>query len=199
MLRTAMRLDHPARRDLRWLAEDFVYYLPFAGTWLTRAGGVRACPENAERLLGRGSVVAAFPEGIKGIAKPYRERYRLRRFGRGGFVRLALRTETPILPCAILGAEETGPLLGRVEFGARALGLPYFPITPTFPWLGPLGLIPAPTKWRLAFGEPLEFSAYGPEAAGDDVLVGRLTERVRAGVQRMLDEARALRKSVFFG
>jgi 1-acyl-sn-glycerol-3-phosphate acyltransferase len=112
---------------------------------------------------------------------------------------MALRTGTPLVPCAIVGAEETAPLLGRVEFGAHLLGLPYLPITPTFPWLGPLGLIPAPTKWQMVFGEPLDCGGYGAEAAGDDLLVGRLTERVRAGVQRMLDEARALRKSVFLG
>lgn len=199
MLRTAVRLEHPAARELRWLAEDFVYYLPFVGAFINRIGAVRACQENAERLLKQGKLVAVFPEGVKGIGKLYRERYRLQRFGRGGYIRLCLRTQTPLVPCAIVGAEETAPLLYRVEYLSKALGLPYVPVTPTFPWLGPLGLIPAPTKWRMVFGEPLDFDEYGPEAADDHVLVGRLSERVRSAIQELLDDALRERQSVWFG
>jgi len=199
MLRTALRLEHPEHRELRWLAEDFVFYLPFVGAFLNRMGAVRACQENAERLLRKSSLVAVFPEGVKGIGKLYRERYRLQRFGRGGFIRLALRTQTPIVPCAIIGAEEATPMLYRVEYLTKAVGLPYLPVTPTFPALGPLGLIPAPTKWRIAFGEPLHFEGYGPEAADDHVLVGRLAERVRASIQRMVDEGLSRRQSVWLG
>ncbi|MBK9259312.1 MAG: 1-acyl-sn-glycerol-3-phosphate acyltransferase [Polyangiaceae bacterium] len=199
MLRTAVRREHAAHRELRWLAEDFIYYLPFVGTFMTRIGAVRACQENAERLLGKGALVAVFPEGAKGIGKLYRDRYKLQRFGRGGFVRLCLRTRTPIVPCAIVGAEEANPMLYRIEYMTKALGIPYFPITPTFPALGPLGLMPAPTKWKIRFGEPFTWSGYGAEAADDEILVGRLSERVRASIQTMLDRMVGERRSVWFG
>ena len=199
MLRTTVRREHRAQRELRWLAEDFVYYLPFVGTAMNRLGAVRACQENAERLLGNESLVAVFPEGAKGIGKLYKERYRLQRFGRGGFIRLCLRTRTPIVPCAIVGAEEANPMLYRVEYMAKALGIPYLPITPTFPALGPLGLLPAPTKWKVVFGEPMAFDEHGPEDADDEVLVGRLAERVRVTIQGMLDRTLAGRESVWFG
>ena len=199
MLRTTIRRRHPERRDLRWLAEDYLYYLPFVGTYITRIGAVRGCPENAERLLAREGCVAAFPEGMLGIGKLYRERYQLQRFGRGGFMRLALRSGAPIVPCAIIGAEETAPLLFREEAFARWLGFPYLPVTPTFPWLGPMGLWPAPSRWKILFGEPFQLAEYGPGAADDDVLVVRLAEHVRRQVQQMVDSALAKRRSVWFG
>jgi 1-acyl-sn-glycerol-3-phosphate acyltransferase len=199
MLRTVVRREHEKQRELRWLAEDFVYYLPFVGSAMNRLGAVRACQENAERLLAEERLVAVFPEGAKGIGKLYKDRYRLQRFGRGGFIRLCLRTQTPIVPCAIVGAEEANPMLYRIEYMAKTLGIPYLPITPTFPALGPLGLLPAPTKWRVVFGEPLSFDGYGPEAADDDILVGRLAERVRTTIQGMLDRMVSARKSVWFG
>ncbi len=199
MLRTALRREHPDHRELRWLAEDFVYYLPFVGTMMNRLGAVRACQENAERLLSGERAVAVFPEGAKGIGKLYRDRYKLQRFGRGGFIRLCLRTRTPVVPCAVVGAEEANPMLHRIEYMTKALGIPYLPVTPTFPLLGPLGLLPAPTKWRIRFGEPVRFEGYGPEAADDEVLVGRLAERVRATIQGMVDKMVAERESVWFG
>ena len=200
MLRTAVRLEHPQERELRWLAEDFVFYLPFVGAFMNRIGAVRACQENAERLLRKkDALVAVFPEGVKGIGKLYKDRYRLQRFGRGGFIRLCLRTRTPIVPCAVVGAEESNPMLHRVEYLSKAVGLPYLPITPTFPLLGLLGLLPAPTKWKIQFGEVMRFEGYGPEAADDHVLVGRLAERVRSAIQDMLDEGVRRRKSVWLG
>ncbi len=199
VLRAALRLDHPSGRDLRWLAEDFHFYLPFAGVFLNRVGAVRACPENAERLLDKDSLVAVFPEGVHGIKKLFRDRYRLQRFGRGGYIRLCLRTRTPLIPCAIIGAEETNPLLFRFERLAELMRLPYLPVTPTFPLLGPLGLLPAPTRWKIRFGEPISFDAYGPQAADDTVLVGRLSERVRSSIQALLDTGLRARKSVWFG
>lgn len=199
MLRTALRLEHPGVRDLRWLAEDFLFYLPFAGVFMNRIGAVRACPENAERLLSRDGLVAVFPEGVQGIRKLFRERYQLQRFGRGGYIRLCLRMRAPLVPCAIIGGEETNPLVYRFDRLAEFLKLPYLPVTPTFPWLGPLGLIPAPSRWKIRFGEPLSFDNYGPEAADDDVLVGRLSERVRASIQSLLDTGLRERKSVWFG
>ena len=199
MLRTALRLEHPAARELRWLAEDFLFYLPFAGVFMNRVGAVRACQENAERLLEKELLVAAFPEGVQGIKKLYRERYRLQRFGRGGYIRLALRMQAPLVPCAIVGAEETNPLLYRVEYLAGLVGLPYIPVTPTFPLLGPLGLLPAPSRWRIRFGEPVSLEGHGPEAADDHVLVGRLSERVRSTIQSMLETGVRERRSVWFG
>ncbi len=199
MLRTAIRLVHPSGRDVRWLSEDFLYYLPFAGTFITRTGAVRACVDNAARLLDSDCGVIAFPEGVAGIRKLYRDRYRLQRFGRGGFVRLALRAGAPIIPCAIVGAEETGPMLLRDELVARWLGLAYLPITPTFPWLGPLGLVPAPTRWSIRFGEPLALDEYGPGSAEDDLLVARVGDHVRTTIQQMLDEGVRSRKSVWLG
>jgi 1-acyl-sn-glycerol-3-phosphate acyltransferase len=199
MLKTAMLHAHPARRDMRWLAEDFIFYLPFLGAFMNRIGAVRACQENAERLLRQERLVGVFPEGVKGIGKLFRERYKLQRFGRGGFIRLCLRTETPIVPCAVVGAEESAPMLLRLEYVANLLGVRYLPITPTFPALGPLGLVPAPTKWRIEFGEPIRFEGYGPEAADDSLLVGRLTEKVRSTIQGMLDRGVADRQSVWFG
>jgi 1-acyl-sn-glycerol-3-phosphate acyltransferase len=199
MLRLAVRHEHPQHREVRWLAEDAIFHFPFLGTFTNRVGAVRACQENAERLLDHGALVAVFPEGMKGIGKLFRERYKLQRFGRGGFVKLCLRTRTPIVPVAIIGSEETNPLFARIEYLAKAVGVPYFPVTPTFPLLGPLGLLPAPTKWKVYFGERVDFESYGAESADDEVLVGRLTERVRAEIQSMLDRALAERRSVWFG
>lgn len=191
MVMHAIRRDHSARRDVRPLVEDGVFHLPWLGPLMQRIGGVRACPENAERLIAKGEVVAVFPEGMKGMGKLWRDRYRLQRFGRGGFIKLALRTGAPIIPVAVVGSEEALPLLGRVTWFAKSVGVPYVPLTPTFPWLGPLGLVPLPSKWRIEFGAPLDVAAsYGPEAANDRLLVGRLSEQVRATVQSMVDRLR---------
>jgi 1-acyl-sn-glycerol-3-phosphate acyltransferase len=199
MLKTAIRLEHPARRELRWLTEDFVYHFPFLGTFLSRIGAVRANPENAERLLARDALVAVFPEGIQGIGKLYRQRYQLQRFGRGGYVKLALRSGAPLIPTAIVGAEETNPLLFKVGWLSKLTGLPYLPVTATFPWLGPLGLVPLPARWKVVFGPPIDLSEYGPEGADDAILVNRLNERVRATIQSLVDDAVAARGSVLFG
>lgn len=199
MLRRAIRLRHAAKRELRWLAEDFIFYLPFIGVLMNRLGAVRACQENAQRLLMEESLVVAFPEGTKGVKKLFRQRYQLQRFGRGGYIRLCLRTGTPIVPCAIIGAEETNPLLFRLEQLPRLMGWPYLPVTPTFPLFGPLGLLPAPTKWKMIFGEPLDFGQYGPADANDHVLVGRLSEQVQAAIRDMLSRGLAERNGVWLG
>jgi 1-acyl-sn-glycerol-3-phosphate acyltransferase len=199
MLRLAVQHEHPQHREVRWLAEDTIFHFPFIGSISNRIGAVRACQENAARLLERGALVAVFPEGMKGISKLFRERYKLQRFGRGGFVKLCLRTRTPVVPVAIIGSEETNPLLARVEYLAKVVGIPYLPVTPTFPLLGPVGLLPAPTKWKIYFGEPIHFDGYGSGATEDEILVGRLAERVRGEIQSMLDRALAERRSVWFG
>jgi 1-acyl-sn-glycerol-3-phosphate acyltransferase len=195
LLKAAVGELHPQRRVLRPLTEDFAINLPFAGSWLNRYGCVRACPENAERLLRDGQLVGVFPEGSHGIGKLYRNRYRLQRFGRGGFVKLALRAQVPIYPMALLGAEEANPVLARIDL-PRSFGVPYLPVTPTFPWLGPLGLWPLPTRLFLKVGEPIHLGHH-PRDAEDRPLVARLAEDVRAQVQELLDGMIAERKSVF--
>lgn len=199
MLRMAVRREHPRRRDVRWLVEDGVFHFPFVGNMSNRIGAVRACQENAQRLLENEALVAVFPEGKKGVGKLFRDWYKLQRFGRGGFVKLGLRTSTPVVPVAIVGGEEASPILARVEYLAKAVGIPYLPVTPTFPLLGPAGLLPAPTKWKIFFGEPIDLAGHDPAEADDEVLVGRVTERVRSEIQAMLDRAVAERRSVWFG
>jgi 1-acyl-sn-glycerol-3-phosphate acyltransferase len=148
-------------------------------------------------LLANGNVVGVWPEGFKGVGKPFSERYKLQRFGRGGFVAAALRAKAPIIPTAIVGAEETYPMLGNAKFLARTLGLPYFPITPTFPWLGPLGMVPLPSKWSITFGEPIATDSYPDGAADDPMLVFNLGDQVREAIQKMLLQALSQRESTF--
>ncbi|MGY1707949.1 lysophospholipid acyltransferase family protein [Geodermatophilus sp. SYSU D00758] len=197
MTTVALHDDHPARRRLRLLGADLVFDLPVVGSVARKLGSTLACNEDAERLLTAGELVGVFPEGFKGIGKPFRERYTLQRFGRGGFVTAALRTGAPIIPCAIVGAEEIYPLIGNSRTLARLLGLPYFPITPTFPALGPLGLVPLPSKWLIAFGEPIETASYGPAAAEDPMLVFNLTDQVRETIQQSLYQLLLQRPSVW--
>jgi 1-acyl-sn-glycerol-3-phosphate acyltransferase len=199
MLRLAVRREHPRHRDVRWLAEDVIFHFPFLGSFTSRVGAVRACQENGERLLRQDALAAVFPEGMKGIGKLFKDRYKLQRFGRGGFIKLCLRTRTPIVPVAIIGGEETNPMLARIEYLTRAVGIPYLPVTPTFPALGPLGLLPAPTKWKLYFEPPVHLDGYGTESAEDEILVGRLTESIRSTIQSRLDRALFERRSVWFG
>ena len=197
VLAETVAASHGEKQRPRFLIADWLITLPFVQPALARLGGVRACRENAERLLGAGVSVVAFPEGVKGAAKSFRDRYRLQRFGRGGAVRLALAADVPVVPVAIVGAEEAHPILFKVETPARALGLPFLPVTPTFPWLGPLGALPLPAKWVISFGEPLAAAPRGPEAASDDLLVARLTEELRSEVQRLVKVALRTRQGVF--
>ncbi len=199
MVKLAVRHEHPARRDVRMLALDMFALLPVLAPLLAKSGSVRANPENGERLLKQGELVGVFPEGVKGVGKYYKDRYRLARFGRGGFVRIALRAGAPIIPCAVVGAEEIHPVIGKADWLGRPLGFPYFPITPTFPLLGPLGLLPLPTKWSIDFADPVDLSQYGPEAADDPILVNRLAEEVRSIIQRLIDGRLARRRSLWFG
>ena len=199
MVNVAIRHEHPARRECRMLALDMFALLPFLAPLLARSGAVRANQENGERLLRAGELVGVFPEGVKGVGKYYRDRYRLARFGRGGFVRLALRTGAPIVPCAVFGAEEIHPVLAKANWIGKPLGLPYFPITPTFPALGLLGVVPLPTKWSIEFADPIATRKYGPEAADDPILVNRISEGVRGTVQRMIDGRLKRRRSIWFG
>ena len=199
MVNLAIRHEHPARRETRMLALDMFALLPFLAPLLSQSGAVRANPENGERLLRRGELVGVFPEGVKGVGKQFKDRYKLARFGRGGFVRLALRTGSPILPCAVVGAEEIHPMIGSMNWLGKPFGLPYLPITPTFPALGPLGFVPLPSKWWIEFAEPMPTAEYGPEGADDPILVNRLSEAVRTTIQQMIDARLARRRSIWFG
>ncbi|GAA0621685.1 lysophospholipid acyltransferase family protein [Streptomyces crystallinus] len=198
MMQVAVHDHHPAGRHLRLLAADLVFMLPVVNELARKAGHTLACAEDAQALLERGEVVGVMPEGFKGIGKPFSERYKLQRFGRGGFVSTALRAGTPIVPCSIVGAEEIYPMIGNSRTLARLLGIPYFPITPTFPWLGPAGLVPLPTKWTIQFGEPIATDGYPPEAAEDPMLMFNLTDQVREQIQHTLYKLLVQRRSVFF-
>ena len=184
MMSVAILREHPLPRYPRFLVLNWAFDLPYVSMGMRRVGGVAASPQNALRLLEQDELVAVFPEGVKGTGKPFSERYRLQRFGRGGFVELALRAGAPIVPVAVVGSEEIYPKLGDSGTLARMMGAPFFPLTPTFPWLGPLGAIPLPSKWRIEFCEPIETASFGPGAATDRALVLELSERVRDTIQR---------------
>jgi 1-acyl-sn-glycerol-3-phosphate acyltransferase len=198
MTQVAVHDHHPAGRHLRLLAADLVFMLPVVNELARKAGHTLACTEDAQLLLERGEIVGVMPEGFKGLGKPFSERYKLQRFGRGGFVATALRTGRPIVPCSVVGAEEIYPMVGNAKTLARLLGLPYFPVTPTFPWLGPVGMIPLPTKWTIEFGEPIPTDGYPPEAADDPMLVFNLADQVRETIQHTLYKLLVQRRSVFF-
>jgi 1-acyl-sn-glycerol-3-phosphate acyltransferase len=186
MISVALMREHPLPRYPRFLVLNWAFDLPWISVFIRKVGGVVASPYNALRLLEQDQLVAVFPEGVKGTGKPFAERYRLQRFGRGGFVEIALRAGAPIVPVAVVGSEEIYPKLGDMRPLAKLIGAPFFPVTPTFPWLGPLGAVPLPSKWRIEFCEPIQTAHYGPDAASDRSLVLELTEQVRDTVQQAL-------------
>ena len=196
-LMTMFQVHERTGRHLRPLGADLVFRLPFVSTVARRGGVTLACQEDAERMLNGGELVGVWPEGFKGIGKPFSERYKLQRFGRGGFVGAALRTSEPIVPLSVVGAEEIYPLVGNVPSLARLLGLPYIPITPFFPLLGPLGLVPLPSKWIIEFGEPIHTEAYDASAAEDPLTVFEVTDRVRETIQQTLYQLLMRRRSIF--
>lgn len=198
MTQVALRDEHPQHRHLRLLGADLVFRTPFVGELARKAGSTLATNSDAEALLRDGHIVGVFPEGFKGIGKPFSERYKLQRFGRGGFVSAALRTQTPIIPCAIVGAEEIYPIIARSGAVARLLNVPYAPITPTWPLLGPLGLVPLPSKWYIEFGEPIWTSELDEHGSEDPMLLFDLTDRVRETIQQNLYSLLMQRRSVFF-
>ncbi|MGZ4523155.1 MAG: 1-acyl-sn-glycerol-3-phosphate acyltransferase, partial [Mycobacteriaceae bacterium] len=186
-------------RALRMLGADLLFSTPVLGALARKAGHTLACNPDAQRLLESGEIAAVWPEGFKGIGKPFAERYKLQRFGRGGFVAAALRAGAPIVPCSIVGAEEIYPKLGELKTLARTLGLPYFPVTPLFPHLGPLGLLPLPSKWYIEFGEPIETASLGAEAAEDPMAVFDMADQVREVIQETLYRLLSQRTNVFLG
>ena len=199
MVGLAVLKDHPAQRLVRTLYATWFPTLPFFSAMLTKLGQALATEENGIRLLEQDQLVAVFPEGYKGVGKLFKERYRLARFGRGGFVRMALKTHAPMIPVSVVGAEETYISLAKSPTMAKLIHFPYFPISPTFPWFGLLGFVPLPTKWFIDFGEPIQLDNYGPDAENNLILVSQLTDQVRNIVQEMIYTRLAQRKSVFLG
>jgi 1-acyl-sn-glycerol-3-phosphate acyltransferase len=197
MMGVAILKEHPLPRYPRFMVLDWAFRLPWVSSFMRRVGGVVASPFNAMRLLEQEHLVMVFPEGSKGAGKPFSERYRLQRFGRGGFVEVALRTSSTIVPVAVVGSEEIYPKIGESRLLARLTGAPYFPITPAFPALGPLGAIPLPSRWRIEFCPPVDLSGYGPGAAENRSLVLELSEQVRETIQETLYENVVQRGSAF--
>lgn len=197
----AIREEHPRPRPLNITVEHFFKGYPGFSALIPKIGCVPAHPANVHRLLyDERQLVLVFPEGRKGTEKTYRERYRLRRFGRGGFVEAAARAEAKLVPVCVVGAEEAMPIFAHLGALRRMTGLLYFPITPTFPWLGPLGMLTyLPAKFRLRFLEPIDAAAIDTEPVPDPAEVQTVAHEVRARIQANLDEMVAARKSIWFG
>lgn len=190
--------EHPQHRHVRLLAADLAFRMPFIGELARKSGNTLACDEDALRLLEMGELLGVFPEGYKGVGKRFKDRYKLQRFGRGGFIEIALRAKVPIVPVSIVGSEEIYPLISQAKPVARVFNLPYFPITPFFPWLGPLGVLPLPTKWTIEFGKPIPTEEFDDDAWQDSLTVFDFTDRVRDEIQQMLYRNLMRRRSLFW-
>jgi 1-acyl-sn-glycerol-3-phosphate acyltransferase len=199
MASVAVHDKHPAHRALRLLAADMVFDNPLLGQAARKAGHTMACMADAHQLLSQGELTAVFPEGYKGLGKRFGDRYKVQRFGRGGFVSVALRTKVPIVPCSIVGSEEIYPKIGELKLLARLLGLPYFPITPLFPLAGPAGLIPLPSKWYMEFGAPIPTAEFDDTAAEDPMVILELADHVRETIQSGLYRLMMKRRNIFLG
>ncbi len=194
MISTAALLEADPPRILRGMGEYWLPTLPFVNEAMVRTGSVVGTPKNCRDLLDNEEAVIAFPEGVGGMNKLFSERYKLQNFGYG-FMRLALSTNTPIVPVAVVGSEEQAPGIANLKTIASLLGMPAFPVTPLFPLLGPLGLLPLPVKYRIYFGKPLAFSG---DADDEDAVVKKKVAKVKAQIQQMLDRGVAQRDSIFF-
>ena len=177
-------------RLVRALIPNWYPNLPFVSLLLTKLGMVISHPENGKRLLSEGELALVFPEGDKGASKTFKERYRLARFGRGGFVQMAVETGAPIIPVAVVGSEETHPVVGRADALGKPLGLPYLPVTTP---------LPLPAKWSITFEAPVETASYGADASHDSQLTTQLSDEVRAKIQGALYDQLKARKSIFIG
>jgi 1-acyl-sn-glycerol-3-phosphate acyltransferase len=193
MLSTAMLLDAEPPRIARGMGEYWIPRLPFVGPAAARGGAMVGTPDNCRHMLENDECVMVFPEGVRGINKPYRKRYRLQRFGQG-FVRLALEARAPIVPVGIVGSEEQQPGIANLPALGRLLGMPAFPITATFPWLGPLGLLPLPVKYRLHFGEPIELEGDSDE---EDAAIEERVAVVRRALEELLAQGLRERRGIF--
>lgn len=197
MLQVGVLDEHPAQRNLRLLGADLIYMIPVLAEFARKSGHVPASRAEAERLLRAGELVGVFPEGFKGIGKPFSQRYQLQRFGRGGFAHTAMRTGSPIVPCAIVGAEEIYPMIADWREMAERLRLPYFPVTPLFPWLGPLGVVPLPSNWIIEFCDPVPTDGFTPGQCEDADVIAELAGKVRDVIDRKLGELLAERGPAF--
>jgi 1-acyl-sn-glycerol-3-phosphate acyltransferase len=197
----AIREEHPAARRTHITVEHFFKGYPLASMLIPKIGCVAAHPANVHRLLAdEEELVLVFPEGRKGTEKLYKDRYKLRRFGRGGFVTAAVRAQAKLVPVCVVGAEEAAPIFAHVKPLQKLTGLLYFPITPTFPWLGPLGMLGyLPAKFRVRFLEPIDTDRLGADADSDRALVQSIAQEVRARIQENLRDMVGKRKSVWFG
>jgi 1-acyl-sn-glycerol-3-phosphate acyltransferase len=197
MIMTAILNEHPAQRLARNLYANWFPTLPFISSALVKMGQALATVENGTRLLNQDELVGVFPEGYKGVGKLYKDRYKLARFGRGGFVKMAINTQAPIIPVSVVGAEETYVTVAKSSILARLTGFPYFPISLRFPWLGLMGAIPLPSKWYIDFGEPIATDSYNSEDTKDLALVSELTDHIRNIIQEMINNRLKIRRSVF--
>jgi len=186
-------LDAPSPRMIRSMVERWVSTLPFASVFMARCGQVLGTPENCRTLLDQEELLLVFPEGAKGISKTYDKRYQLQRFGHG-FMRLALEKKAPIIPVAVIGAEEQAPSFYNWRWMAKQLGAPALPITPFFPWLGPLGLLPMPVQYHVHFGKPLSFEGNPND---DEGTIGRMVKRVKNEVRELIHTGLNQRTGVF--
>ncbi len=193
MLSMSMLLEADPPRVARAMAEYWVSELPFISEMAARMGSMVGTPENCIKMLEAGECVMVFPEGVRGMNKLYSDRYQLQRFGLG-FLRLALSTNTPIVPVALVGSEEQNPGLANLESLGRLVGAPAAPITPTFPLLGPLGLLPMPVKYRFYFGEPLHFEG---DPSDEDAVIQKHVDVVRKSITDMFARGLAEREGVF--
>ncbi len=197
MIKTAIFAEHPHPRHVRALVASLFMGMPVLSWFLRRTGQTVGHPDDTRRLLERDELVLVFPEGVKGTGKPFKDRYRLRRFGRGGFVSTAIRASAPIIPVSVVGSEEIYPMIADAGPVARLFGLPYFPITPMWPWLGVLGLIPLPSKWRIQFHPAIRTDELEPSSADDQHMVMTVADEVRNTIQKGVYDNLRLRRGVF--
>ena len=193
MLTMAMLLEAEPPRLVRAMGEYWIPRIPWFNVLAARGGVLVGTPENCISMLEAGECVMVFPEGVRGMNKPFSERYRLQRMGLG-FMRLALETDTPIVPVGIVGSEEQQPGLTNLPRLGRLLGMPAFPITLGFPWLGPLGILPLPVKYHLYFGEPMRFEGTPTD---EDASIEEKVDEVRRAISDLLERGRRERKGVF--
>lgn len=194
MIGTATLLEREPPRIVRGMGEYWLPTVPFVNLLMSRTGSVVGTPKNCTELLAAEEAVIAFPEGVRGMNKLFSERYKLQRFG-SGFMRLALSTRTPIVPVAVIGSEEQAPAIANLKGLGRLLGMPAFPVTITWPWLGPLGLLPLPTKYRIYFGKPMRFEG---DPDDEDAAIDRKVQKVVDTIQGMIDRGLAEREGIFF-
>lgn len=198
MIGSSLLFEADPPRIIRSMVDRSVPQMPFVSTFFARCGQIVGTPSNCERLLHAEEAILVFPEGVRGISKTWWKRYQLQSFGTG-FVRLAIRTGAPIVPVAVVGAEEQQPAVANVEPLAKLFGMPSFPITPTFPLLGPLGLLPAPSKYDIYFGEPfLPTDVVGSDPNADEATIQVAVQRVKDEIAQMIAQGRS-RRTGWFG